>query len=110
MLIRSFRKNKNKSDEMLFLRGAGWSYTALAEYYGCDKLTIRFIARKNGLTQDVVITQYTHQDYLSATTEAPKQVTITNTEERISEGKTYSEYLQEEKDRKWKRLIHGKNN
>ncbi len=100
-----FRTDRNKLDEMLFLRGAGWSYTALAERYGCPKLTIRFLARKNGLGQTVQI-QFGHQDYLRATTPLVKESTI-KAEERVSEGKSYAEYLKEEKERRWKRLtIH----
>ena len=92
-----FRTNRNKLDEMLFLRATGWSYTALAERYECPKLTIRFLARKNNLNGNIAV-QFTHQQFLRATTTQPKvEVPL---EEKISEGKTYVEYLKEEKERK----------
>jgi len=94
-------------DEMLFLRGSGWSYTALAEAYDCPKLTIRFLARKYGLTGDTIVTQFSRQDYLRTTTNAIQEGTMSHTEPdgKINEGKTYQEYVQEEKERKRKRLI-----
>lgn len=91
-----FRTDRNKLDEMLFLRGSGWSYTALAERYQCPKLTIRFLARKNGLDEKAVTVYFKRQDYLRTTT----FTLATPTEEKISQGKTYKEYLQEEAARK----------
>lgn len=108
-----FRTDQNKLDEMLFLRGAGWSYTALAERFECPKLTIRFLARKYGLTGDYITIQYSRQDYLRTTTTPPQESTIggTQPEEKISEGKTYAEYLKDEAERKRKRLLeqYGQN-
>lgn len=96
---------------MLALRGQGWSYTALAEKYECPKLTIRFLARKYGLDGNTVIVQFTRQDYLKTITIALPPATIiqtTSSEEKVSEGKTYAQYVKDEKERRWKHLIQSK--
>lgn len=101
-----FRTNPPKLEEMLNLRLQGWSYTALAEKYDCPKLTIRFLARRNGLGGNNIVVQVTRQDYLRMNTTPLEEVTVVQTapEERISQGKTYAEYLKDEHNRKWRRL------
>lgn len=83
---------------MLALRKLGYSYNVLADRYNVPKSTIRYLCRKFGLhegtVQAVIVRQRT-------TTEVP---TVTYTEETINPGKTYAEYLKEERERKWKRL------
>lgn len=91
-----FKTDKEKLEEMLALRGQGWSYTALAEKYECPKLTIRFLARKYGLNGETVAVVFTRQDYLNSVQTTPAQTTSTiTTEERVSPGKTYAEYLRD---------------
>lgn len=104
-----FRTDKPKLDEMLTLRGQGWSYTALAEKYACPKLTIRFLARKYGLGQQTISVQFTRTDYLRTTTR-PSEVTIGNTgpEGRISQGKTYAEYVKEDQERRKKQQVDAR--
>lgn len=83
-------------EEMLALRALGHSYTVLSDKYGVPKTTIRYLCRKFGLNHEVptvVIRQ--------RTTTVPETTTYT---EKINEGKTYAEYLQAERERKWLRL------
>lgn len=88
-------------EEMLALRALGASYTVLADRYEVPKYTIRFICRKFGLAGNVktiTIRQRT-------TTTVSK---YSYDEEKINPGKTYKQYLEDEKMRKWKRLTQKK--
>lgn len=87
-----------KLEEMLALRSIGWSYGALAERFGVEKLTIRYICRKFGLADSIKPTIF------RAT---PKPQITFYDEERINPGKSYAEYLQDERDRKWRRLTQS---
>ncbi len=84
-------------EEMLALRKLGYSYTVLADRYRVPKYTIRYICRRFGLAGK------TATKIRSATT-TRKQNKKTPILETINQGKTYAEYLQDERDRKWKRL------
>lgn len=84
---------------MLALRSQGWSYTALAERFECPKLTIRFLARKHGLGRETVTVQFTRTDHLRITTSPVQAPELSDNEEKVCEGKTYAEYVQEAKER-----------
>ncbi len=85
-------------EEMLALRKLGYSYTLLSDKYGVPKTTIRYLCRKFGLHEGAVQTVLIRK---RTTTILPKP---SHTEETINRGKTYAEYLQIEKQRKWLRL------
>lgn len=106
--IYHFRTDLSKLYEMLALREMGWSYTALAERYNCPKLTIRYLSRKYGLGHEVIKVTVNRTTYLRATTSPPIEVSISETgpDGKISQGKTYAEYLKEEAERKYRRLIN----
>lgn len=87
-------------EEMLALRSLGWSYTALADKYNVPKLTIRYLCRRFGLAGTVTVT--TPRQDARTTTESSS--TSYSEEEHINPGKSYAEYLQDERERKWRRL------
>lgn len=91
-------------EKMLAMRKLGYSYQALADKFGVEKTTIRYLCRKFGLSEKEVETQYQrHKTYAIA---AKKQLVYDDREGPINPGKTYAQYLQEERDRRWKRLTH----
>lgn len=82
-------------EEMLALRALGYSYTVLADKYKVPKTTIRYLVRKFGLAgkeTTVVIRQRATR----------VKIIPLYTEEIINPGKTYAEYVAEEKARKLK--------
>lgn len=83
---------------MLELRRQGWSYSALSEKYSCPRLTIRYLAKKNGLGRESVVTVITRQQAY------PRTQVLLMDQERVNPGKTYAEYLEMERQRRWKRL------
>lgn len=88
---------------MLALRRLGWSYMALSDKYHAPKTTIRYLCRKFGLHENTVKVLVFRQD--SRTTMRGRPVFYNERNEMINPGKTYAEYLQDEKDRKWQRLV-----
>lgn len=86
-------------EEMLALRKLGWSYTTLADKYKVPKTTIRYLCRKFGLHEGTV--QVT---IIRTTTTPVSKIMHNEQEEVINPGKTYAQYLQDQKDRKWQRL------
>lgn len=82
-------------ERMLAMRRLGYSYTVLSEHFGVPKLTIRYLVRKFGLAEDVIEPKVIRQ----RTT--VKSVVHTYDEEVINPGKTYKEYLAEEKARRF---------
>lgn len=89
---------------MLALRKLGWSYMALADKYNVPKTTIRYLCRKFGLHERAVNVVVYRQDI--RTTIPQKIVLYNERDEVINQGKTYAEYLQDEKKRKWRKLTH----
>ena len=83
---------------MLALRKLGYSYTVLADKYSVPKTTIRYLCRKFGLHEGVIQTKIVRQ---RTTTEQDQP---SYTEEKINPGKTYAQYLKEEKERRWRYL------
>jgi len=90
-------------EEMLALRSLGWSYMALADKFNVPKTTIRYLCRRFGLANNVRVTVL-RQDVSTTTSHHIETYTE---EDRINPGKTYAEYLQEEKDRKWRKLLQS---
>jgi len=80
------------------MRKLGASYMVLAEHFNVEKTTIRYLCRKFGLGGSI-------NPPVHRTTREKKKSFYT--EEAINPGKTYAQYLQEEKDRKRKRLIES---
>lgn len=86
-------------ETMLAMRKLGASYTILAEHFNVKKDTIIYLCRKFGLGG-------AFNPPIPRTTRVVKESIYT--EDTINPGKTYAQYLQEEKDRKWKRLTQRK--
>lgn len=86
-------------EEFLALRALGHSYTMLSDRFNVPKTTVRYICRKFGYAGNI------------ETIIIRKRTTIPISKplytERINEGKTYAQYLQAERDRKWKRLTES---
>lgn len=80
-------------ERMLAMRKLGYSYTVLAEYFGVPKLTIRYLVRKFGLAEDTIQPKVIRK---RTTIKIPVH---TYNEEIINPGKSYAEYLREEKKR-----------
>lgn len=85
---------------MLSLRKLGWSYTRLADHFNVPKTTIRYLCRKFGLSEKTVTTVIVREHTTVGRTYP------TYDEERINPGKTYAEYLKEERERARKRLLN----
>ena len=110
MLIYFFRLEKltpplrdySQLELMLSLRKLGYSYTALADRFNVPKTTIRYLCRKFGLHERTVHTIVSRQDI--RTTRPEPKILHNEKDEPINTGKTYAEYLKDERDRKWKRL------
>lgn len=95
--------DKEKLVEMLGLRRAGWTFVALAEFYNCDRTSIRYQCRKYQIFP-------TKTEFISNSSEVfnPKRIAtqivvkivphkISNwvivDGERINTGKSYADYL-----------------
>lgn len=91
-------------EEMLALRKLGWSYTVLADRFNVPKTTIRYLCRKFGLAENIQVT-VTRPD--GRTTTKTPRILHNEMDEVINPGKSYAEYLQDERDRKWRRLTQG---
>lgn len=110
MLVYFFRLEKlsqplNKYpllEEMLALRALGWSYTTLSDKYSVPKTTIRYLCRRFGLSGN---TKTTYIRTSRTTTAMPPE--LYTDEERINPGKSYAEYLRDERERKWRRLTQS---
>ena len=91
-------------EEMLSLRKQGWSYNRLGLKYDRDHTTIIYWCQKMG------VSPATHDKIkISRAVITMKQKTIVQSvispkykEDKINEGKSYQEYLQEEMKRKYK--------
>lgn len=88
-------------EKMLALRKLGYSYTILADEFSVDKTTIRYICRRFGLSGSVPVIVIRQSP---RTTSSPKKQQHNEKNETLNQGKMYAEYLQEEKERKWRRL------
>lgn len=105
MLIYFFKLQKltqplnqySELERMLALRKMGFSYTVLADTFHVPKETIRYLCRRFGLGERNVTTTVKRL----APTPRPKP---TYTEEKINPGKTYAEYLAEDRERKRRHL------
>lgn len=84
-------------EEMLAHRALGWSYTALADKYGVEKTTIRYLCRKFGLAEKSVETIVFRMHPRTTILPPPEPVEL-----RINPGKTYAEYLKEDQERRKK--------
>lgn len=91
-------------EEMLALRKLGWSYTALGDRFSVPKTTIRYLCRRFGLAGNVTV--ITFRQHSNATSNTSKMLN-NEREEMINPGKSYAQYLQEQKDRKWRHLIQS---
>lgn len=105
MLIYFFRLSKltqplnqySELERMLALRKMGFSYTVLADTFGVPKETIRYLCRRFGLGERSVTTTVKR---IAPTT----RLQPIYTEDKINPGKTYAEYLAEDRERQRKRL------
>lgn len=88
-------------EKMLALRAMGFSYTVLAETFNVPKLTIRYLCRRFGLDEKNVTTIVVRQ---AATTRRPK---YDYSEEKINPGKTYAEYVREERERRNRKAMES---
>ncbi len=89
-------------ERMLALRKLNWSYGELSEEFSVPKTTIRYLVRRFGLAGRInppVLAQH-------RTTRIIKKVIYSEDIDSYA-TKTYAEYLQDEKDRKWKRLTQS---
>lgn len=91
-------------EEMLALRSLGWSYTTLSDKFKVPKTTIRYLCRRFGLAGNVKVTVF--REDTRTTTKQPK-TTYDERYDRINPGKSYAEYMQDERDRKWRRLTQS---
>lgn len=80
---------------MLALRRLGWSYSELAREFNCPRNSIEYLCQKFGLGG-------AKKPPLSTT--RVKQSTLYS---ESTKPKSYADYLQAEKDRKWKRLTQN---
>lgn len=83
---------------MLALRKLGASYLTLANHFNVPKDTIAYLCQRFGLGGKI-----------NPPIAGPRRTTsitikVNHTEEIINPGKTYAQYLQAEKDRRWKHL------
>lgn len=88
-------------ETMLAMRKLGASYMILAEHFNVKKDTIVYLCRKFGLGGSI-------NPPIPRTTRERKRASYT--EDTINPGKTYAQYLQDEKDRKWKKLTESRVN
>lgn len=87
-------------EKMLALRKLDWSYGELSEEFNVPKTTIRYLVRKFGLAgRKNPPTLARHR-----TTRTSLETTYSKSTDLNYESKTYADYLQDEKDRRWKRL------
>lgn len=89
-------------EKMLAMRKLGYSYQALADEFKVEKTTIRYLSRKFGLSEKNVDTLY--QRHKTYTIAAKRETLYDEREGPINPGKTYAEYLADERARRWKRL------
>lgn len=94
-------------EKMLAMRKLGYSYQALADEFGVEKTTIRYLCRKFGLSEKTVQPLYFRKK--TYTIAARREAAYDDQEGPINPGKSYAEYLQDERERHLKRLTqhHG---
>lgn len=85
-------KNQEVLERMLYLRLQGWSLKELAFRFDCDHTSIRKACIRNGLPKEILLLPHPMIVF--------KQVYTDWTGERMSQGKSYKEYLQEQEERK----------
>lgn len=91
-------------ERMLTLRRLNWSYGELSEEFAVPKTTIRYLIRRFGLAGRFnPPTRANHRTTRTIT----NTVYSSLTESKDYSQKTYADYLQDEKDRKWKRLTQS---
>lgn len=89
-------------NEMLALRKEGWSYAAIGIKYDRDHSTIVYWCQKSGITPiglRKIKRVYRPRAYKNVV--LPESLMV---EERINEGKSYAEYLEEDRKRKYGKL------
>jgi hypothetical protein len=89
----------SKLEEMLALRKLGWSYSALSERFDTPQNTIAYLCQRFNLGGSI-----NPPIPKMRTTSKDSKVFHNERNEAINRGKTYSEYLQEERERKWQKL------
>ena len=106
------KKNTTVILEMLELRRRGWSYVAIAEYYGKDHSTIIYHCKKHSvvpkfpivraeykkkmiLSPDDIPEIVVEMDVVEIVTPKPEPKYAVIIEEKINVGKNYKDYLKE---------------
>lgn len=97
---------------MLALRKLNWSYNELSEEFKVPKTTIRYLVRRFGLAgaYNPPIRGKLAMPHLypkGSATRTTGKILYSNPIETTNPGKTYKQYLEDEKNRKWKRLTQG---
>lgn len=85
-------------ERFLALRALGASYGELAEQFHVDKLRVRYICRRFGLAG-------ANKPSIRRGSATSKYTPSPYSEGEINPGKTYQEYLKEDKERQWKNLV-----
>lgn len=97
-----FQRNVHNLQEMLTLYEDGWSSVALGRKYGCDHTSILYQVKKHGITQRRVrvgITETKNVLYYPVPHKKEKGKYDHLIEESINPGKSYREYVEENKQR-----------
>lgn len=85
-------------ERMLALRSLRWSYGELADEFNVEKTTIRYLVRRFGLAGK-------YKPPVRQSRATSKYAHILYAKEAINPGKTYLEYLQDDKNRRWRQLL-----
>jgi len=96
---RGIFKNHKIQQEMFALRIKGWTYVALAKKYKLDRTTILYHCQKYDIDSKIPRVKNPTRMYQGGY--IPKVLS----EGRPNQGKDYKDYLKDEKDKKFKRLL-----
>ncbi len=88
-------------ERMLALRSLRWSYTELAREFAVPKTTIRYLVRRFGLNGK-------YKPPIAGVRTTSKYAHILYARDKINPGKTYAEYLKEDRERQWRSRLNTK--
>ena len=88
-------------DQILNLRREGYSFVFIANQFGKDHTTIIYHCQKAGLAKIRGKRKLAMIDLIKSHQQV-EETTFCIEEEVINSGKNYADYLEEEKNRKWK--------
>lgn len=106
MKIRIFKDPAKYEELVRMLNDPEYSYCAIARYFTCDRTTVMYHARKNGIyVGDRIFIKPQPVTEVKVFID-PRHPILQ--EERVNEGKvSYMEYVQETRDRETKRIFIG---